>query len=271
MAWADGGAGAVERVGRDAGQELREEADLARDVGREDRRDHLAEDHLVHFPAVDLAAEEQLARGVPRQGHGGDVPERGPALHERRSHPGDDGDPTAGPGCWHVAPGERGTYFFTARTLATARHRSASTASTTSRPCRTVERRDQPGQLTGTEQVIVRGRTPAKLALGAQERLHHQEAARLDQLDHLGHLGPVKIIEHENRIKSAELAATAPPGLPASSRWSDPGPRPARAPRPAGPRRGRPPSTRAPRAAAARLWRPSPQARSSTRAPGPTR
>ena len=98
-----------------------------------------------------------------------------------------------------------GTYFFTARTLATARHRSASTASRTSRPCTHLERRDQPGQLTGMEQVIVRGRAPAELALDAQERLHHQQAARLDQLDHLGHLGPVKIIEHENRIKTAEL------------------------------------------------------------------
>ena len=97
-----GRAGAVERVGRDAGQELREEAHLARHVGHAHRGHDLAEDDLVHLAPVELGADQQLARGVARQGRGGDVAEDGSALGERRAEAGHDGHPPPGPGVVHI-------------------------------------------------------------------------------------------------------------------------------------------------------------------------
>ncbi len=96
-----GGAGAVERVRRYAGQELRQQTHLARHVGRAHRRHHLPEDDLVHLAAVELAAHEQLADGMARERGRGDVPEDGPALGEGRTEAGHDGRAAAGPGVGH--------------------------------------------------------------------------------------------------------------------------------------------------------------------------
>jgi hypothetical protein len=98
------GARAVESVGGNAREELGEEAHLAPDVRRECRGDDLAEDHLVHLAAIELAAHQQLAGGVPRERDGRDVAEDGPALGERGTQAGDDGNPSAGPEIVHEAP-----------------------------------------------------------------------------------------------------------------------------------------------------------------------
>ena len=66
--------------------------------GRQHRGHDLPEDHLVDLRPVELGPVEQLARGVPGQGHARRVAEDGAALGEGRAHAGDDGDAPAGPG-----------------------------------------------------------------------------------------------------------------------------------------------------------------------------
>ena len=94
------GAGAIEGIGRNAGGELGQETHLARHVRREDRGDHLAEDDLVDLAAVELAAIEQLPRGVAGERDGGHVAEDGAALGERSADAGDDRDPPARATSW---------------------------------------------------------------------------------------------------------------------------------------------------------------------------
>jgi len=53
--------------------------------------------------------------------------------------------------------------------------------------------------------VVVGGGPPAKLALGSEKRFHDQDATWRNHLTHPRHPGPVKIIEHQNRIKTPEL------------------------------------------------------------------
>ena len=98
------GAGAVEGVRRHARQELREQADLARDVGHERRGNDLAEDHLVDFAPVDLAPDQQLADGMTGEGDRRDFAEDRSALGERGTQAGDDGDASAWPGFGHGTP-----------------------------------------------------------------------------------------------------------------------------------------------------------------------
>ena len=98
------GAGAVEGVGRHARQELREQADLAGDVGHEQRGNDLAEDHLVHFAPVDLAPDQQLADGMTGQRDRRDFAKDRSALDERGTQAGDDGDASAWPGFGHGTP-----------------------------------------------------------------------------------------------------------------------------------------------------------------------
>jgi glycerol-3-phosphate dehydrogenase len=68
---------------------------------------------------------------------------------------------------------------------------------------------DQAGQLTGTQQVRARGRAPARLTLRLEKCFHNEQAAGRDQLEDPRHLGPVKIIEYQNRIKNSELRPLA--------------------------------------------------------------
>jgi glycerol-3-phosphate dehydrogenase len=67
------------------------------------------------------------------------------------------------------------------------------------------QRRHQPGQLAGPEQMLASGRTPTVCRLAVEERFHHEHAARRHARRHVVHPGPVKIIEQQNRIKSAEV------------------------------------------------------------------
>ena len=101
---AGGGAGAVERVGRDVGGELGEETDFAGHVGREHRGHHLAENHLVDFPAVELAEVEHFPCGVTSKCDRGNVAEHGAAPGERSAQARDDRDPPIRPSVVHVAP-----------------------------------------------------------------------------------------------------------------------------------------------------------------------
>jgi glycerol-3-phosphate dehydrogenase len=71
------------------------------------------------------------------------------------------------------------------------------------------KRSDQAGQLAGPQQVAVRGRAPARLALRLEERLYDEQAAGRDQLEDSRHAGSVKIIEHQNRIKSPQFGPLA--------------------------------------------------------------
>src|SRR5919112_252095 len=64
---------------------------------------------------------------------------------------------------------------------------------------------NQAGELTRAQQVRTRIRAPARLALRLEECFHDEQAAGRDQLEDPRHLGPVKIIEYQNRIKNAEL------------------------------------------------------------------
>ncbi len=133
------------------------------------------------------------------------------------------------------------------------------------------ERTHEPGQLARLEQMCFRSGTPAEVALGGEKRFHHEEAAGGDELADVRQPRPVKIIEHQNRIKRAELG---PLPLEIHDAPVDGKPLPlSQLARPGQPRfvpvdadhRRRPVS------AAARLCRPSPHARSSTRVPGPSR
>jgi len=65
------------------------------------------------------------------------------------------------------------------------------------------ERRDQAGQFAGPQQVALRGWAPARLPLRLEKRLHHEPAAGRDQPANSGHAGSVKIIEYQDRIKTA--------------------------------------------------------------------
>ena len=94
----------IDGICRYARRELREEAHLARHIGCEHRCDDLAEDHLVHFAAVDFTSEEQLPGRVPGECYGGDVGEYGAALGEWSSDTGNNGDSPAAAGIDHVAP-----------------------------------------------------------------------------------------------------------------------------------------------------------------------
>ena len=67
------------------------------------------------------------------------------------------------------------------------------------------QRSDQAGQLTGAQQVRARGRAPACLELCLEKCFHKEQAAGRDQLEDPRHVGPVKIIEYQNRIKNPEL------------------------------------------------------------------
>jgi hypothetical protein len=60
------GARPVDRVGRYAGRKLREQADFAGHIGCQHGGNYLAEHHLVDFPPVDLAPEQQLTRRMAR-------------------------------------------------------------------------------------------------------------------------------------------------------------------------------------------------------------
>jgi glycerol-3-phosphate dehydrogenase len=71
------------------------------------------------------------------------------------------------------------------------------------------ERGDQAGQFAGPQQVALRRRTPAGLALRLEKRFHHEPAAGRDQPANSGHAGSVKIIEYQDRIKTAELGPWA--------------------------------------------------------------
>jgi glycerol-3-phosphate dehydrogenase len=71
------------------------------------------------------------------------------------------------------------------------------------------ERGDQSRQFAGTQQMAVRGRAPPRLALRLEERFHHEQAAGRDQPKDSRHAGSVKIIEHQNRIKSPQLGPLA--------------------------------------------------------------
>ena len=71
------------------------------------------------------------------------------------------------------------------------------------------ERDDQSSQFAGTQQMAVRGRAPTRLALRLEESFHHEQAAGRDQPEDSRHAGSVKIIEHQNRIKSPQLGPLA--------------------------------------------------------------
>ena len=64
---------------------------------------------------------------------------------------------------------------------------------------------DQAGQLAGAQQMLVRGRSPSRLALCLEKRFHHEQAAGRDQLEDSRHAGSVKIIEYQYRIKSPPI------------------------------------------------------------------
>jgi hypothetical protein len=67
------------------------------------------------------------------------------------------------------------------------------------------ERGHQVSQLAGTQQVLLRDRAPARVALCFQERFHDEQAAWRHQPNNPRHAGSVKIIEYQNRIKIAQL------------------------------------------------------------------
>ena len=77
------GAGAIEAVGRNGPGKLGQQGDFARHVRRQDRGDHLAEDHLIDFAAVEVGAIEQLAGGMTGHLDGRGVLEDAAAPRER--------------------------------------------------------------------------------------------------------------------------------------------------------------------------------------------
>ena len=208
----------VERVRRDTGRQLRQQADLPRDVGDEHGGHDLAEDDLVDLLAVDLGAVEQFLGGVAGELDGGDVLQDGAALRERGSHPGHDGDPAARYHCTRRAT-----------MLATARQRSASTGSSTSRPCSTSSGRTSWASSPGSSRWSPLSRAPPELALGLEKGFHDQDAARRHARHDVGHPGSVEIIEEEDDVELAEVgpggsrdrlrrSSTERPGDAASSR-----------------------------------------------------
>ncbi len=67
------------------------------------------------------------------------------------------------------------------------------------------ERAHQSGELARLQEMILRRGPPAKVALGGEERFDHEEAACGDEFADLRQPRPVKIIEHHNRIKRAQV------------------------------------------------------------------
>jgi glycerol-3-phosphate dehydrogenase len=68
-----------------------------------------------------------------------------------------------------------------------------------------LQRSDQASQFAGAQQMASRGRAPARLPLRVEERFHDKQTAGRNQPEDSRHAGSVKIIEYQNRIKSAEL------------------------------------------------------------------
>jgi len=91
-----GGAGPHHRVGVDALGQARGEADLARDVGHRDLRDHGAEDDLIDGGGRDFRPLHQLGDDLPAQLQRGEVLEDGARLDEGSAQAGDDGDTASG-------------------------------------------------------------------------------------------------------------------------------------------------------------------------------
>jgi glycerol-3-phosphate dehydrogenase len=67
---------------------------------------------------------------------------------------------------------------------------------------------DQTSQLSGTQQVVLRGWAPARLTLRLEKGFHHQQAGRRDQPEDSRHASPVKIIEYQHCIKNAQIGPT---------------------------------------------------------------
>jgi hypothetical protein len=63
----------------------------------------------------------------------------------------------------------------------------------------------QVSQLAGAQQVLLRGRAPARVALCFEERFHDEQAAGRHQPNEPRHAGSVKIIEYQNRIKTVQI------------------------------------------------------------------
>lgn len=72
-------------------------------------------------------------------------------------------------------------------------------------PVHHAERTHEAGKLTGLEEMILRSGPPAEQALGDEKRFDHEEAAGSNELADLRQSRPVKIIEHQNRIKRSEV------------------------------------------------------------------
>src|SRR5215210_3457604 len=70
-------------------------------------------------------------------------------------------------------------------------------------PAQDAKRIYQTRQLAGVQQMCLGGGSPPRLALRFQERFHDEQAAPRDQLEGSWHGGSVKIIEYQNRIKTA--------------------------------------------------------------------
>jgi glycerol-3-phosphate dehydrogenase len=67
------------------------------------------------------------------------------------------------------------------------------------------QRGNQAAQLAGTQEVPLRCRAPARLALCLEKGFHHEPAAGRDQPEYSRHAGSVKIIEYQDCIKTAQL------------------------------------------------------------------
>jgi len=72
-------------------------------------------------------------------------------------------------------------------------------------PMHDLERRNQPGELTGLQQVCIGGGTPSLFTLGGQETLRDEQAPRTHRFECPGKAGPVEIVEHQDRIKEAPV------------------------------------------------------------------
>jgi glycerol-3-phosphate dehydrogenase len=71
------------------------------------------------------------------------------------------------------------------------------------------ERSYQAGQLARSQQVLLRCRAPARIALRFQKRFHDEQAAGPHQPEESRHAGSVKIIEYQNCIKTAQIRPLA--------------------------------------------------------------
>ena len=216
MAWVAEAQARLSDVRRDARQELGQQAHLARHVRARAPRAPPGRRSPRRPRGRRARSGTSSSRAAWRASAvADDVAKDGAALGERRADAGDDGHPPPGPGVVHVDLSVRGRSVTTDVVVLFTRDghhaRDGAPALGVDRlehlaAVQDPQRRHQPGELARAQQVVLRGRAPSRARAGRSETIPSSAGRRARRARRISrHPGTVKIIEHQNRIKTPEL------------------------------------------------------------------